>query len=1099
MFKTAPRTVPSGFWSRLARVPVVSDGVELSERTRTLERWRRSLAIVGLAALVGLAILGTIGGSSVWAGIAFLGFACATVLTWLEIRALCRTNAGSTRSSGLADLAPRLRSRPSLGQRLAPFVAALIAFGAVQSWFKPGTAIAGGDIAPPNGTAWLGQIFSPWLWSGSDLGRPATLETQLPWGVVIWLVHSTGGGSAALAQQVWYSALFAGAALGAYALLRLLGLGALGALGGSLVYIFNPYVLSTAGTNPVFLATLVLLPVEAGIVLAVASGRWRIRTGVLCLLGTVPLLGYAYENPPLIISVGFSILIAALLGGSMYGPMGRRRVALTLALGIPLVALGSLYWVVPSLEQLHVLAVHQLSTIASWSWTEGRSTLANAFWLNTSWGWRYTEYFPYARVYSSFPLDLLKYGIPVVGFGALALPYRQRDGGAITRVIVVAVVSTVALLFILLSTGTNFPGSLLFDPLYRLPYGWLLQEPGRFLMLSALGYTVLAAMSIEAAISALAARRLYRSGYAPWPVVRLASVSAIVALVVVAPGYPLAFGAVVSGPRAGHMPSSHVAVPAYWTAMASYLNRGSTPAGSLLVFPPDDFYQMPYTWYYGNDGFITTMVSRGVLDPSAQGYGPAPGELETAVNEAASSLLAGRTREANLLLEALGTPDVLVRGDVIANFPGRHIDSPEALARALANDPAMRLVHRVGPLQLFRLRHAGNALDGVRARVQFATVNTASPDLAALTLFGHPRVLLSYRPIRGAPAVYELGPLRSWRQIGSRLYERVALTPGYSYSIAMPGNIASRHGGIPGTRIGTGRRPSSLGSFRARIVGSPLERVAVIDMPLSAQLLHDGSFRNGSWGKVGDCNDVLGAAARAYLHAQVEPGEGPDGPPALMLSASEDAACVSEKLNWHGGPVLLTLSGRQLTGSAPSICVWESGPNICAPLPALSASPRWTPYRAVINPALGATALSLFLYARPPSQGIKTVDEYANVSARSVPESTAPVVVGTPSARENRGMPVLTVQDASYSSIWKAAPAARHVLVDGIMNGWLAPPALRVVPRDSLNPVLRTSLLLSSVAGAVGVILLGSLAVSVTLERRRGRISPGAFKGYGPT
>ena len=49
------------------------------------------------------------------------------------------------------------------------------------------------------------------------------------------------------------------------------------------------------------------------------------------------------------------------------------------------------------------------------------------------------------------------------------------------------------------------------------------------------------------------------------------------------------------------LPSTHVSVPAYWTAMASYLN-GSAPPGNLLVLPEDDFYQMPYTWgYYGAD------------------------------------------------------------------------------------------------------------------------------------------------------------------------------------------------------------------------------------------------------------------------------------------------------------------------------------------------------------------------------------------------------------------------------------------------------------------------------------------------------------------
>ncbi len=1063
--------------------------------------WRRRLALLGLVGLMGLASVGRAGVGAILAEVTLVSLAGATALAWVEVRAL--------RRGGVVASGPRVEplvpaggepvsdlSGTYWGRRLAPAAAVLIALAAVQSWFTPGTAIAGGDLAPPNGTAWLGQIFAPWGWSGSDLGRPASLETQLPWAAILWLVHNAGG-SAALAQQIWFSLLFCGAAICAYALLRLLCLSPLAALCGSLVYVFNPYVLSTAGTNPVFLAALTLVPLVAAIFLAVASGRWHVRTGTVWLLATVPLLGFAYENPPLILAVAFSMLGALLLGALLYGRNGGRRAARTFAIGVPLLALGSLYWVVPSLAQLHALALHQLGTVASWTWTEGRATLANAFWLNTSWAWRFSEYVPYAGQYSQFPLALLKFGPPILGFTALALPYGRDLEGRSHRLIVVASASSVALVFVFLSTGTNFPGSLLFDPLYSLPYGWLLQEPGRFLGISALGYAVLGSVTIDAVASALAVEAQRRHNRTPRLVARLSAPAFLVALAVVVPGYPLASGAIVSGPRADHMPSNHVQMPVYWSTMTTYLNDRSTPAGNLLVLPPDDFYQMPYTWYYGNDGFITDMVSRHVVDPVGQGYGPAPGQLQAAVGQVASSLLAGRTLQANRLLEALGTPDILVRGDVIATFPGRHIDSPRALGRALARDPAVRLVRRSGPLELFRLQHPGGALHGVQSGVAYATVNAASPNLAELALFARRRVLVYHRPTPGVPAVYQLPPLSRWHVEKGALVVRVPLVPGEKYSSALLGSSPAHQGRA---RLVVGARPVALGPFTVGVSGSKRAPVAVARLPLATQLARDGSFQKGPWGRVGDCNDVLGAAAKPYLHAQAIAHVGPGRQPALRLSASEDSACMSERLQWRRGPVLLQLYSRELTGSPPSLCVWEVGPDTCASLPPLPSSGRWQAYRTVVDPSPATRALDLFLYAQAPSQGVEAVDEYARIGVWTVVGRvwTPPVIVALPGSAVPDRIPFLTTQVASYSRVWHAGSGAHQVLVDGLMNGWLAPNGIRVVPQDSLAPALTAAFIATAAAGLLGLVLLGSVPFGTVLERRRKRVATALEKGERP-
>ena len=145
----------------------------------------------------------------------------------------------------------------------------------------------------------------------------------------------------------------------------------------------------------------------------------------------------------------------------------------------------SAYWIVPAVVHLSGGAAPQLSAISSWAWTEGRATLRNGFWLNDLWGWKYPEYFPYAPIYDTFPLAVAKFVLPAIAFMALALAEvsgaDEVQRHARDRVLRLALAtSVVALLVILLSTGTRAPGNILFDRLYYLPFGWLLREPGRF-------------------------------------------------------------------------------------------------------------------------------------------------------------------------------------------------------------------------------------------------------------------------------------------------------------------------------------------------------------------------------------------------------------------------------------------------------------------------------------------------------------------------------------------------------------------------------------------------------------------------------------------
>ena len=213
------------------------------------------------------------------------------------------------------------------------------------------------------------------------------------------------------------------------------------------------------------------------------------------------------------------------------------------------------------------------------------------------------------------------------------------------------------------------------------------------------------------------------------PGLRLAAVSAAGAAVL-APGFPLMTGAIAPSHRP-LLPSTRVSVPAYWTAMASYLNS-SAPPGNLLVLPQDDFYQMPYTWgYYGADGFIRNLIARNVVDPVAQGYTPGQQELIGAVHLVQQGLLAHDWPSVQRTLGAIGAPLLLVRGDVNAAFPGRHITPPATLDRALREDPGRAACPSFRKARAIRASWAHQPSGSVTS---YATVNSAAPDLRDLSL-----------------------------------------------------------------------------------------------------------------------------------------------------------------------------------------------------------------------------------------------------------------------------------------------------------------------------------------------------------------------------
>ncbi|MGA7088146.1 MAG: hypothetical protein WB116_07730 [Candidatus Dormiibacterota bacterium] len=910
----------------------------------------------------------------------------------------------------------------------------LACFGVVvaQTWFRIGTAIATGDIIPPVGTAWIARLFAPFVWLGNNLGGPGQTQGQLPWAAVDWLVHISGG-SGALAQRIWLSALVGAILVAGAALARSLGLGPLAGIAAALLYFFNPHTVSDVGVNDVYLVTMVLLAALPAVLITYARGHISLWAALATFAIAAPFVGYAYANPPLVGMVALTTTATPLLVWVRFDrPAAGRALRLVLIGGAVALAVSA-YWLVPDSVALGGVAVGKLSSLSAWAFTEQRATLTNALWLNTAWGWRFTAYYPYAPDFAHFPLGLIQVLLPLLAFSGLAFRSSPRGlGWRLTRLRGAIALGTLAVLF--LSTGTRPPGNLLFDPLYyHLPYGWLLREPGRFLMFAALGYAMLAAIVVEHLRYTVPTSI---SSFRAWPKRKSLSVLhtplalGTVAVLGLAGAFPLWTGAVVLGPRQS-FPSAHVTVPSYWLETAHYLNT-TGPPGSVLVLPPDDFYQMPYRWYYGSEGFIANLVDRHVLDPSAQGYDTVSATLLASVQLEASALLAHDWTEANRVLQALGTPLILVRDDIVADFPHRKILSPTALARSLASDPSMHVVHVDGLLKVYGPRKTFPQL------ARFATVDTATPDLRVLSTLPSNTALVTASPIRGHLAVLQLPPVATWHLDATVLSTTVPEPTGWKYSALALGP----HTDNPHTQVDITQR---------QVVSRRGVSTLQIRVPVGPSFIHNGSFASGLWEPVGNCDDSEPVSSPNFVRADVLTRAGPGRTPALQLAASIDAACEDTELSWDSGPIVLDLWVRSLSGAPPKMCVWERPTDRCAATAPLPAGSGWHLYRTTVTPDPGTKNVYLFLYAFPQLDGQSSTEQYAGVIARSLPHHPSVDVIGRPTA--NAGPTRLLAYPTGYSPGWIGPANAVHVIVDGLRNGWLTTSAARALQGVHYRPI----------------------------------------------
>jgi arabinofuranan 3-O-arabinosyltransferase len=1030
-----------------------------------ITEWRRICAGGGIAALLALGFLKEGPFADRLALAAFILLAVAVGAAWLEFARGARS---SPKTNELET------SHASWQWLLVVVVVTVLAGAAIQTWFRPGTAIGLGDAAMPGGFAWIERLLEPWVWTGFNAGEPSQLPLELPRAAVSKLVQLWGG-DASVAQRAWYTLLYVGAALGAVGLMWALRFGPVAAFVGASVYVLNPAMVSEVEINPVFLAALCPMVALPAAIVAVGTGRLPIRWAAAIVTVLAPLVGYVFFNPPLIGMVLAAMVGSPLLVGFVYGRAAATRSLLALALGLLVLLAVSAYWIVPAFIHLAGFTGSHLAPLASWAFTERRASLRNGFWLNTAWGWTYTEFYPFASSYESFPLSILRFVLPAIAFVTLALNAgSQANDQSLSRPSLLRLsvtVATIALFVILLSNGTNSPGNLVFIPLYNLPFGWLLREPGRFLLLAAAMYAVMVAVVIEALTRHVSWRTALKSPRLA-PSWRLASVPVALGTAILL-GFPIYTGAEIPNSRPG-LPTGHVTMPAYWPQMATFVDSAPIE-GNLLVLPPDDFYGMPYTWgYYGADSFIPELFRRHVLVPNPQGSGyvPTAPQLIGAVELVGQAILQHKWQQAAATAGALNAPLILVRGDIQSAYPGRTIMPPDALGSALATAPNFVLIHRVGLLELFELAQ-GASIPGVHSN--FVTVDSPTPDLRVLSLLGPDDAIVSHRPQAGLTSLTQAPSLADWPVVANNLIWRPSPPRDASYELSELESqttfVFDRPGafypGVPNTQV----------EFRPDSIADPITVSVGV-----RQAIVNGDFSAGPWGPVSDCSAVGGSGPKPSSSAQVV-DDGPGGTRAMHLTAFAGTACVNQPITWRGGSIVLRLMVNQLRGSLPRLCLWEVGPQRCATMPAVSGASGWSTFGAALTPDSGTTALTLYLYADGRGASDQTISEYASAQVMELPELPTFDLIARPNS-DAGNVPHLIVFPETFSDAWQGSNGT-HVLVDGMFNGWLttAPQSFsaRYEPADAIHR--------AQILSVVAVLLLTSFLIGFEGRLWRARCS----------
>lgn len=859
-----------------------------------------------------------------------------------------------------------------------------------QTWFRSGAFIATGDIPPFVHQSLRGEFL--WLWNHENTGAGSrsyaaarALEVAFT-----WLTSQVGAGDV-LGQRLYYGCIMGAAAFGAAYFAAAFMRDRVALIFAGLVAVVNPFLL-THLPNPIPPLAVAIAGVLGGLVLRAAAGG-KTHPVVFAVVSIAS--SYLMNNPPLLlVTVGF-VIMAVALGTALTGSGGTSRAAGFILSAMPLTLVLNLWWLAPALLTLVGPTTESTGTagrdIRDWAWTHRRNSLPNVFTLNSTWGWSYPEYFPYARRLDHPSWVWMRYVLPSMALMAPSLTEGRKRRASLLMV-------AGAVVLVLFSTGLHGPLAPVNLWLYdHVPGLWLLRDP-----LSKLGvpllllYCALATLTI----AAIAKRLRTGSGSGTW------LWSFAIAIAVSAPlvyPIPLWNGQLVPD-RRPLLPSGHVKLPPAWREAARFVDTDSSP-GKALVLPVADFYQMPTTWgYYGVDTIPKSLIRRPVIQPQPDSYFGEESKFLGLVTSMERDLATGDVSTVPSVLRALGVSHVLLRRDLDTAYPGRSFVPPDRLEAGLRAVPGLRLKRTNAVVEIYEYGEPGSTIRAAEGRAgrPARSGQTAGSSLAE----DLPSSFVTGMGIEGEPAfLSESGSSSTLRVVESGPYiirQRQIAEPQYSVRVVTgddgpqlrfyDANVAFLDGQplssrpelsvpLPSESVSFVRVDGAVSRVddSARIRLRPDSNVTLYGSGMSEDLL-------GPFGPLGDCNKYDNRSVEQLgLAAQVLP-DGVGGS-VYRLSAQAHSACISAPIRSGMGEILLKVSfeHRSLAGSPPRFCLLDSASKRCLHTEPLTASRDWSSVEAEYVVEGGVEEPQLVLYG-DESSGSDTQVEYRHVKVSGITE-----------------------------------------------------------------------------------------------------------------
>jgi arabinofuranan 3-O-arabinosyltransferase len=878
--------------------------------------------------------------------------------------------------------AVRLRGRV-LSYLLPSLLVALV----VQSWFSPGRFIASGDVGPFVRTSVAQEVDSSWGHQYTGAGSPSYQGVARAPEVGFLATARALSASEETAQRWFYSLLLAAVTLSAvYLAFSFVESAPIASIAG-LLAVFNPFVLQLS-LNPLVPWGLAVMGFSGGLVVRAARGS-RVPSLALAVVSAFGV--YLLLNPPLLLLAAIWAVGLAACGSLLGGPGGTKRALQLLAKASPWILLFALWWLVPFASTLLQRNVGQTfsaeTSPQAWSFTQARTSIANVVSLSSFWGWSFPEYFPYAAKLDLPLWSPLRFGLPMLALSApLVTPKERRQ--------VPLLLLCLSLVLVFLSKGLHGPLSGFNEYLYEhVPGMWLLREPNTKLGLPLL---LLYVASASIALSEIVTRA--RSARATTSQA-LFGLSFVLVIWSLAYPYPLWTGEVVPQDRP-ILPSARVRIPEGWRAISDFINR-SPDRGKVLLLPVNDYYQVPTTWgYYGEDDVPRWLLDRPTIQLLPGGYFEDLPGFSSIVRASQTALAGGDAKGARRLLEAIGASYVVLRKDIVTDFPGRDLVEPGRLERTLTDIPGLRLVLSEDVANLYRLDGVGG--DTVKAYSSLVSATGGPGSLpSGIATMSSPAVLSTFGGATDAEQAYVSRPGNSafsfssssgpyvlaQHPLGDRLYlvDRTADTAGrwhLEFRDAAVVNLDGQPlGGGGKVQIPIDEEPIALRLNRTFYSLTGEEPLVPLTPDPRPELYGRASTpaHMSAFGPAGGCKLAVRRSQQGpSISAEPLPASEGVG---VRVATTRHSACTTSRVSVpvSGPAYLVSFQYRTLEGTTAAVCFFERGPEACAPLPPLSSGRRWQTFEGVAVTSPSMTGVELALSAPSPPDGGRSIAEFRSV------------------------------------------------------------------------------------------------------------------------